>query len=69
MSDDKDKKPDSVPSPVQNGQPQRRRDRRRQNKWGNNNNNNTNPKEKGKTIGLENDIFDNTGMHDAAMFH
>ena len=69
MSDDKDKKPDSVPSPVQNGQPQRRRDRRSRNKWGNNNNNNTNPKEKGKTIGLENDIFDNTGMHDAAMFH
>jgi hypothetical protein len=24
---------------------------------------------KGKTPGLKNDIFDNTGVHDAAMFH
>ena len=69
MSDVKDKKPDAVPSPVHDGQPQRRRDRPNRNRWENNSNNNTNPREKGKTPGLENDIFDNMGVHDAAMFH
>jgi len=69
MSDIKDKKPDVTLSPVHDGQPQQRRDRRHRNRSGNNNNNSNNPKERGKTPCLENDLFDNTGVHDAVMFH
>jgi hypothetical protein len=70
MNDTKEKKPDPTSPLVHDGHPQRRRDRRHRNRSGNNHiSTNTTPKEKGKTPGLENDVFDNTGVHDAAMFH
>ena len=70
ISDIKEKKPDAGPPLVNEGHPQRQRDCRHCNRWGNNNNNNNAAtRVKGKTPGLENDMFDNTGVHDAAMFH
>ena len=49
-----------------------RRNRRIRNRWNNTavaGNNNNNSKFEGKTTEIKNDIFDNTGPHDAALFH
>ena len=63
------KKPDIPDSPATSGQQHRRGGRRQhRNRW-NNSGGGASPKNVGKTPGLENDIFDNTGAHDAAMFH
>ena len=63
------KKPDIPNSPAPPGQQHRRGGRRQhRNRW-NTPGGGASPKNVGKTPGLENDIFDNTGAHDAAMFH
>ena len=63
------KKPDIPDSPATSGQQHRRGGRRQhRNRW-NNSGGGASPKNVGKTPGLENDIFDNTGAHDAATFH
>ena len=63
------KKPDIPDSSANPGQQHRRGGRRQhRNRW-NNPGGGASPKNVGKTPGLENDIFDNTGAHDAAMFH
>ncbi len=67
--DSMDKKPDLPHPPTTPGQQNRRGGRQQhQNRW-NNPGGGASPKNIGKTPGLESDIFDNTGAHDAAMFH
>ena len=67
--DSKDKKP-NLPHPPKNvGQKNRRGGRRQhQNRW-NNPRGGLSTNNLIKTADLENDILDNTGAHDAAMFH
>jgi hypothetical protein len=67
--DSKDKKPDLPHPPTTPGQRNRRGGRRQhRNRW-NNHGGGASHKNIGKTPGLENNILDNTGAHDAAMFH
>ena len=67
--DSKDKKPDLPHSPPTPGQQHHCGGRRQhQNRW-HHPGGGASPKNIGKTPGLKNDIFDNTGAHDAAMFH
>ncbi len=67
--DSKDKKPNLPHPPTTPGQQNHPGGRRQhRNRW-NNPGGGASPRNIGKTPGLENDIFDNTGAHDAAMFH
>jgi hypothetical protein len=63
------KKPGIPNSPATPGQQHRCGGRRQHRNCWNNPGGGASPKNVGKTPGLENDIFDNTGAHDAAMFH
>ena len=67
----KDKKPDLPHPPTNLGQQNRRGGRcEHQNCWNNpGGGGGATPKNIGKTTGLENNILDNTGTHDAAMLH
>ncbi len=64
-----DKKPDIPHSPAPHGQQNRRGGRCQHHIRWNGPGGGASPKNVGKTPGLENDIFDNTGAHDAAMLH
>jgi hypothetical protein len=63
------KKPDIPNSPAPPGQQHCCGGRRQHRNCWNNPGGGTSPKNVGKTPGLENNNFDNTGTHDAAMFH
>ena len=66
-----DKKPNAPTPPV--GEPNKgcggRRGGQNRQRWNNNSAIGSTGKFKGKTPGIEHDIFDNTGFHDAANFH
>jgi hypothetical protein len=68
--DNKEKKPD-VPAHVKvnKGQHNHQGGHRHRNRWNNAAGGGSTNKFVGKTPGLENNIFDNTGAHDAHMFH